>query len=135
MSVDKQVDVIIPTVVRSKNNKKNLGEQKFKSLRTCCMCSIAIPSVIDVLRESQALIPVLGDVVASFLEYPNNPIGYISMHKNTRRRHHVVCIKCHENMTDVRLSATIPDYITICPHTMCCKELVILDTEQNVVDG
>ena len=118
---------------RSKNSKKNLCQTVTKSLRTCCVCCIHIPEVIEVIHSSRILPPVLGDIVAAFLTAPTQPIGYVSLHPPTRRRYHVVCVPCHEDLTNTTLTIHGTEFIT-CPAKGCNVEVGVCHAYKNHVN-
>ena len=117
---------------RSKNSKKNLCQSFTKSLRTCCVCCIHIPEVIEVIHSSRILPPVLGDIVSTFFTAPTQPIGYVSLHPPTRRRYHVVCVPCHEDLTNTTLTIHGTEFIT-CPAKGCNLEVCVCHAYKNHV--
>jgi len=118
---------------RSKNSKKNLGKSFAKSLRTCCVCCIHIPDVIEVILSSSILPSVLCNIVAEFLIAPTQPIGYVSLHPPTRRRYHVVCVPCHEDLTNTTLTTHDTEIIT-CPVKGCNIKVDVYHVYKNNVD-
>jgi hypothetical protein len=113
---------------RSKTSKKGLSIQRDASLRECISCQIPILSIIDLFKISP-LPSVVNDIITGYLVNASQPIGYVQLHRPTRRRHHVVCIACHENLTNEALnsgSETIK-----CPCEKCGVDVRILDVSQN----
>ena len=116
--------------VRSKTSKKGLAIQRIASMRKCVSCSIVIPRICDVIHGN-TLPKVINKIILSYVN-AEQPIGYVMLHRPSRRHHHVTCIECHENMVDNVLTKRTETMI--CPCKECCVCVRVLDIHQNTLD-
>ena len=133
MSITNKTTVSDIKTYRSKNSKKNLGESFFKSLKTCCRCHFEIPTISVVINDVTPLPPVIADIIASFMTKPKQPIGYVNLHYRTRRRYHVICTTCYEQMTDTFISVNNRTYGR-CPASGCKIDIDIVEKQSNTLD-
>jgi hypothetical protein len=74
--------------------------QRTATQTVCSLCGSKFPIAAHVVEDAISVPLVLAQLIVGYCDQPDACLGYITMHKSTRRRHHRVCYTCGEKGFD-----------------------------------
>lgn len=123
---------------KSKTQKKDLSKQMKISMSVCARCYVDIPKLSDVFDKFTSLPTVISKLIINYFELDDQRIGYVLLHKPTRRRKHILCVDCTEKHIDHALNTYIPQRrvsVSIpCPYFGCDRKIDVLNISQNLIE-
>ena len=126
------------TTNKSKTQKKDLSKQKKISMSICARCYVDIPNLSDVFDKFTKLPTVVSKLIIDYFVLGDQRIGYVLLHKPTRRRKHILCVNCTEKYIDHALNAYIPQRrvsVSIpCPYFECARKIDVLNISKNLIE-
>jgi transglutaminase/protease-like cytokinesis protein 3 len=104
-------------IIRTSTQKSGSSVRRSLTMGQCVTCAVAIIRVSQVIMSNAQLPPVISTLITEYFDNRDQYIGYVLLHKRSRRCVHVLCNDCYETTLDLSLSS-YKIWIK-CPHPRC----------------
>ena len=104
-------------IIRTSTKKRGGSIRRAITMGQCILCTTVTTRISRVIERYSSLPPVISSLVSSYFDSGDQFIGYVQLHKRSRRCVHVLCTGCYETSLDVALNS-YKRWIQ-CPHARC----------------
>lgn len=125
VNADQETGNIPFKIIKSSTQKNGSSIRLSRTMGQCLVCTTAIDKVSQVIINQTQLPLVMANLITEYFEDNHQYVGYVLLHKKSRRCVHVLCIKCYETI----FNTCLIDYTLRiqCPHPKCDKIICITD--------
>jgi hypothetical protein len=112
-------------IIRTSTQKSGSSVRRSITMGQCITCAVAINKVYQVIMSNAQLPPVISTLITKYFDNGDQYIGYVLLHRKSRRCVHVLCCDCYETALDLSLNSY---KISIeCPHPRCKRAVYLTD--------
>lgn len=118
-------------IVKTSTKKRGSSIRRSITAGNCVVCSTNIDRISKVIMYQTKLPSVISNLITKYFEEKDQYIGYVLLHKKSRRCTHVACIKCWEHILHHAL--TNGNIFIDCVHAKCTQFIHISKIDLSVI--
>jgi hypothetical protein len=122
---------ITTKIIKTSTQKKGGSIRRSITSGICVVCLSSIDKISNVIMDQTNLPPVISNLITKYFEDNDQYIGYVLLHRRSRRCIHVSCIVCWENILNDALNNS--KIFINCIHARCNQFVHVTGIDQSII--